>query len=220
MIPLRDVIPSRTTPWVTLGLLVVNALAFGGQRLLAADDTPQLLLHYGLVPAHFSWLNLATALFLHAGWLHFGSNLLALWLFGDNVEDRMGHARFLAFYLLAGYGAMLLDAWTHPAASAPIVGASGAVAAVMGAYLVLFPYSRVLVLLPLVAFIDIIEVPALMFLALWAIVQVLAGTGRLLDPAGPGGIAFLTQLGGFVAGVVGVWLFRRPERERVEWWGA
>jgi membrane associated rhomboid family serine protease len=220
MIPLRDVIPSRTTPWITLGLLAINALAFICQLLFAAGDTRQLLLTYGLVPVHFSWLNLTTALFLHSGWLHAGSNLLALWLFGDNVEDRMGHGRFLAFYFLAGCGAMLLDAWTHPASSAPIVGASGAVAGVMGAYLVLFPRSRVLVLLPLVVFIDIIEVPALMFLALWAVIQALAGVGRLPDPTDPGGIAFMTQLGGFVAGVVGVWLFKRPERERVEWWGA
>ena len=218
MIPLRDVIPSRTTPWVTLGLLAINALVFVCQ--FAAGDTQQLLLDYGLVPARFSWLNLTTALFLHAGWLHLGSNLLALWLFGENVEDRMGHGRFLAFYALAGYAALLLDAWTHPATSVPIIGASGAVAGVMGAYLVLFPYSRVLVLLPLIAYLDIVEVPAVMFLALWAVMQILAGVGRLPDASDPGGIAFMTQLGGFVAGVVGVWLFRRPERDRVEWWGA
>jgi len=217
MIPLRDVIPSRTTPWVTLGLLAINALVFVCQF---AGDTQQFLLHYGLVPARFSWLNLTTALFLHAGWLHLGSNLLALWLFGENVEDRMGHGRFLAFYALAGYAALLLDAWTHPATSVPIIGASGAVAGVMGAYLVLFPYSRVLVLLPLIAYLDIVEVPAVMFLALWAVMQILAGVGRLPDASDPGGIAFMTQLGGFVAGVVGVWLFRRPERDRVEWWGA
>ncbi len=220
MIPLRDVIPSRTTPWVTLGLLLVNALVFGYECLLTDEGATRLFLDYGLVPAQFSWLTATTSLFLHTGWLHVGSNLLCLWLFGDNIEDRLGHGRFLVFYLLGGYVAGLLEVWSHPGASVPLVGASGAVAGIMGAYLVLFPYSRILVLIVLVVFIDIVEVPAIAFLGLWAVLQVLGGVGRLADAPTLGGIAFLTHLGGFLAGVLGIWLFKRPERDRVEWWGA
>jgi membrane associated rhomboid family serine protease len=219
MVPLRDVIPSRTTPWVTYLLIGVNLAVFLYEWTLPDAALEQLIFTYGLVPAHASWLTATTSMFLHAGLLHVGGNLLSLWIFGDNVEDRFGHLRYLVFYLLAGYLANLAEIWAAPHSPVPLVGASGAIAGVMGAYLVMFPHSRILVLIPIIIFIDIVEVPAVLFLGFWFLLQIIGGVGRLTQTTTPGGIAFWAHLGGFVTGVLAVWIFRRPERQRVEWWG-
>jgi membrane associated rhomboid family serine protease len=220
MIPLRDVIPSRTTPWVNLLLIAVNVLVFLFECLLNERQAQQFFQIYGLVPGQFSWLAATTSMFVHANWLHAGSNLLSLWIFGDNVEDRMGHARYLVFYLLAGYAAGLLQVWSEPGSLVPLIGASGAIAGVMGAYLVLFPSSRILVLIPIIIFFDVVEVPAILFLGIWFVLQIVGGVGRLADTTNTGGVAFWAHLGGFLTGVAAVWLFRRPERQRVDWWSA
>jgi membrane associated rhomboid family serine protease len=220
MIPLRDVIPSRTTPWINLLLIGANVLVFLYECLLNDHEAAQFFLTYGLVPVHFSWIAATTSMFVHANWLHVGSNLLSLWIFGDNVEDRMGHGRYLAFYLLAGYAGGLLEVWVQPASTVPLVGASGAIAGVMGAYLMLFPYSRVLVLIPIIIFFDVVEIPAIIFLGIWFVLQLVGGVGRIPETTSAGGVAFWAHLGGFLPGVSAVWLFRRPERQRVEWWGA
>jgi membrane associated rhomboid family serine protease len=144
--------------------------------------------------------------------------LLALWIFGDNLEDRMGHGRFLVFYLLAGLVANLAQTWASPASPFPLVGASGAIAGVMGAYLVLFPRSRVLVLVPIIFFIDIVEVPALLFLGIWFFMQLVGGVGSLADAGAIGGVAFWAQVSGFLTGLLGVSVFRRRERVAVDWW--
>jgi membrane associated rhomboid family serine protease len=219
MIPLRDVIPSRTTPVVTMTIIALNALAFL-YELSLGDDVNRFLLYYGLVPAYFSWLTVVTSMFLHGGLLHFGGNMLYLWIFGDNVEDRMGHGRFLVFYLLAGTAAALAQATVNPDSLVPMVGASGAIAGVMGAYFVLYPHSRIVTLLPFIV-IQVIEVPAIMFLGIWFLMQFMSGVGSIAttvrgEPGG--GVAFWAHVAGFVAGLVGVFVFRRPERERVEWW--
>jgi membrane associated rhomboid family serine protease len=219
MIPLRDVIPSRTTPVVTIALIVLNALVFVYQLSLG----PQInafVAEYGLVPARFSLTTLVTSMFLHGGLLHFGGNMLYLWIFGDNVEDRMGPARFVAFYLLCGTTAALAQTWMVPSSQVPMVGASGAIAGVMGAYFVMYPRSRIVTLIPILIFIQLVEVPAVVFLGLWFLLQFVSGVGTTLSPqAGlTGGIAFWAHVAGFVAGVVGVYAFRRPERQRVEWW--
>jgi membrane associated rhomboid family serine protease len=218
MIPLRDVIPSRTTPWVTILLIALNALVFFYELSLPEGALRQLFETYGLVPAEFSWVAAFTAMFLHSGWVHAGGNLLSLWIFGDNVEDRMGHGRYLFFYLLAGLVANLAQTWAYPNSPLPLIGASGAIAGVMGAYLVMFPHSRVLVLIPIIIFIEIIEVPAVFFLGFWFLMQLLGGVGSLAEPGATGGVAFWAHAGGFLTGLAGVALFRRRERERVEWW--
>ena len=148
MIPLRDVIPSRTTPYVTISLVAINVLVFLYQFSLG-PDVNRFVLTFALIPAYFSWINVLTSMFLHGGFLHVAGNMLYLWIFGDNVEDRMGHGRFLAFYLLCGAAAAIGQTLTVPDSMVPMVGASGAIAGVMGAYFVLYPRSRIVTLLPL-----------------------------------------------------------------------
>ena len=218
MIPLRDVIPSRTRPVVTVALIAVNAAVFLHQQGLAPHELEVFVREWGLVPARFSVVAVFTSMFVHGGWMHVIGNLLYLWIFGDNVEDRMGHGRFLVFYLLCGVAAAMLQVAVNPASQVPMVGASGAIAGVLGAYLVMFPHSRILTLVPIVVFVQIVEVPALLFLGLWFLLQLLSGVGTLGQSADVGGVAFWAHTGGFVAGLVAVRAFRRPERQRVEWW--
>jgi membrane associated rhomboid family serine protease len=221
VIPLRDVIPSRTTPYVTIGLIAVNALVYLYEMTLGDSSLEEFILYFGLVPAAFSWVAVVTSMFLHGGLLHVGGNMLFLWIFGDNVEDRMGHGRFVVFYLLCGAAAALAQTAMSPDSVVPMVGASGAVAGVMGAYFVLYPHSRIVTLIPLFVFFHVMEVPALVFLGLWFVLQFVSGVGSIAAATGgepAGGIAFWAHVAGFVAGVSGVLVFRRPERQRVEWW--
>jgi membrane associated rhomboid family serine protease len=216
MIPLRDIIPSRTTPIVTIALIVTNVLVFLYELSLGrgVDD---FTLYFGLVPAAFSWVAVFTSMFLHGGLFHVAGNMLYLWIFGDNVEDRMGHGRFLVFYLLCGIAAALAQTIAAPDSVVPMVGASGAIAGVMGAYFVLYPKSRIVTLIPLFFFFQIVEVPAIFFLGIWFLMQFLSGVGSIVSAA-QGGVAFWAHVAGFLAGLSGVIVFRRPERERVEWW--
>src|SRR6185369_5326939 len=214
MIPLRDVIPSRTTPYVTISLVAINVLVFLYQFSLG-PDVNRFVLTFALIPAYFSWVSVVTSMFLHGGFLHVAGNMLYLWIFGDNVEDRMGHGRFLAFYLLCGIAAALGQTLTVPHSQIPMVGASGAVAGVMGAYFVLYPHSRIVTLLPIFIFWQIIEVPAIFFLGVWFLMQFLSGVGSVTSAtAGQGGVAFWAHVAGFLAGISGVMVFRRPERQR------
>jgi len=220
MIPLRDVIPSRTTPYVTVSLIVLNALVFLYEFSLG-DDVNRFIIAYGLIPAAFSWVTVLTSMFLHGGFMHVAGNMLYLLIFGDNVEDRFGHGRFLVFYLLCGTVAALVQTIMGPDSVIPMVGASGAIAGVMGAYFVMYPHSRIVTLLPIFIFIQLIEVPAIFFLGIWFLMQFLSGVGSIASAATrapTGGVAFWAHVAGFVAGVGGVFLFRRPERQRVEWW--
>ena len=218
MIPLRDVIPSRTTPYVTFAIIAVNALAFLLE--LRAPDIQDFVFAYGLIPAEFSWVNVFTSMFLHGGWLHIIGNMWFLWIFGDNVEDRMGHGRFVVFYLLCGIAAALAQTMMAPNSQIPMVGASGAIAGVMGAYFVLYPRSRIVTLVPLFVFMQIMEVPAILFLGIWFLMQFISGVGTVATVAGreSGGVAFWAHVAGFITGVAAVMVFRRPERQRVEWW--
>ena len=201
MIPLSDVIPSRTTPVVTVGLIVLNALVFFYQLALPEPQLQLFIGSYALIPAWFSWPALVTSQFLHGGWMHIISNMLYLWIFGDNVEDRLGHVRFLLFYLFAGACAAVLQMLFNPFSSVPMVGASGAIAGVMGAYFVLYPQSRVLTLIFLIIFVDVIEIPAIFFLGIWFLMQLLDGVGSLGISSAGGGVAFWAHVGGFVVGV-------------------
>jgi rhomboid family protein len=220
MIPLRDIIPSRTTPVVTISLITLNVLVFA-YELSLGRAVDAFTMYYGLVPAAFSWTAVFTSMFLHGGFMHVAGNMLYLWIFGDNVEDRMGHGRFLVFYLLCGVAAALAQTITVPNSMVPMVGASGAIAGVMGAYFVLYPRSRIVTLVTLFIFFQVIEVPAIFFLGIWFVMQFLSGVGSIVSSIGgtpAGGIAFWAHVAGFVAGLTGVVVFRRPERQRVEWW--
>jgi len=219
MIPLRDVIPSRTTPGVTLSLIALNVLVYLLQLMLADGARDAFIVAFGLVPAYFSLVNVLTSMFVHGGFVHLAGNLLFLWIFGDNVEDRLGHGRFLVFYLVCGFTAALAQTALDPDSIVPMVGASGAIAGVMGAYLVLYPHSRVLMLFPFPLF--VFELPAVVFLVMWFLVQFLNGINQLPvfeRNAISGGVAFWAHVMGFVAGLILVVLMKRPERARVDWW--
>jgi membrane associated rhomboid family serine protease len=193
MIPVRDVIPSRTTPGITLLLIALNAIAFG------------VMLTAGRPASSVPWLGAALSLVQHGGLVHLAANLGALWLFGENVEDRFGHLRFLLGYVGLGYAAALTELWLAPQA-ATADGAAGAISGIVAAYLVMFPRSRVLTLVPVRVPPALIELPAAGLAAAWFLLQVARGTGPL------------TLFVGAAAGVVAVWLLGRPERRRVEWW--
>ena len=218
MIPLRDVIPSRTFPALVVTIIALNAVAFFYELTLTDPQLALFVRQYGVVPIDFSLGSVFTSMFLHGGWMHILGNMLFLWIFGDNVEDRMGHGRFLVFYLLCGAIAAVAHVLSEPSSTVPTIGASGAIAGVMGAYFVLYPHSRILTLLPIIVFWQIIEVPAIVFLGFWFLLQLFSGFGTMLMATPAGGIAFWAHVAGFAAGVVLVFVFRRPERTRVEWW--
>ena len=221
MIPLRDVIPSRTTPVVTVSILILNVLAFLYEASMGPAALDAFLATHGMVPVAFAWPDVATSMFLHGGWMHLAGNMLSLWIFGDNVEDRLGHGRFVVFYLLCGTLASLAHLWADPSSPVPTIGASGAIAGVLGAYFVLYPHSRVITLLPILIFIQIVEVPAVVFLGLWFLLQLVSGVGSLLSATAgeaAGGIAFWAHIGGFAVGAVLVKLMARPERAQIDWY--
>ncbi|MBI4476904.1 MAG: rhomboid family intramembrane serine protease [Acidobacteria bacterium] len=220
MIPLRDVIPSRTAPVVTVTLIAVNALAFVFELSLREEPRQIFITTFGVVPAEFSWLTVLTSMFLHGGWLHFLGNMLYLWIFGDNVEDRLGHGRYLTFYLLCGAVAAVAHTMISRDSTIPTIGASGAIAGVMGAYFVLYPHSRILTLVPIFMFVEIIEIPAIFFLGFWFVMQLLSGVGSIamsVQSRAGGGIAFWAHVAGFGVGAVAVFGFKR-RRDR-EYWG-
>ena len=215
MIPIRDVIPSRTTPFMTVSLIVVNGLVFLYEFSLG-EQVEQFVVYFGLVPAAFSFVTVFTSMFLHGGFLHFAGNMLYLWIFGDNVEDRMGHGRFLVFYLLCGMAAALAQTIANPDSIVPMVGASGAIAGVMGAYFVLYPHSRVLTLIPWI-FLQVVELPAIVLLGFWFLMQLFsAGAIAVTASTHGGGVAFAAHVAGFVMGMIGVFVFRKPEYDRWE----
>jgi rhomboid family protein len=218
MIPLRDVIPSRTTPYITVTIIVLNALAWFLELSLPRDVLPVFLQVYGVVPAQLHALTLLTSMFLHGSWMHVIGNMWYLWIFGDNVEDRVGHGRFIVFYLLCGIAAALGQIVIDPGSMLPTIGASGAIAGVMGAYFVLYPRSRVLTLIPLVIFWEVIEVPAPLLLGFWFLMQLFsAGAIAVTSSTGGGGVAFMAHVAGFLCGAGAIFVFRQPERPEQYW---
>ena len=208
MIPLRDRLPVRTTPFVTYVLVAANVLAF-----LAQIASPELLSHrvtaeWGFVPARFSedpsgqFLTIFTSMFLHGGWLHVGGNMLFLWIFGDNVEDALGPGRYALFYLSGGVFAALTQMLIDPSSTVPMVGASGAIAAILAGYVTLYPRARVLVLLPIFVIITFFEFPAWLVVLEWFALQVFSGFGELAYGDSTGGVAWFAHIGGFLAGLV------------------
>lgn len=214
MFPVADVIPSRTTPYVTIGLIVFSTLTFLYELRLDYFELRRLVDAYGVVPADFSWPAVLTSSFLHVGWVHLLGNMVYLWIFGDNIEDRLGHGRYLLFYLFCGAAAALGHAAVNPVSDLPMIGASGAVAGVMGAYFVFYPQSRVLTAVVLVFYLDLIEIPAIFFLGIWFLLQLFSGVGSLGAGAAYGATAFWAHIVGFAAGAlfggaVRIWQARR-----------
>jgi len=211
MFPLRDTVQARSLPLMNWALIAVNVLIF--VLLLSGPRAELWITRYGMVPAQIfstptAWLTVVTSMFLHGGLFHLISNMWALYIFGDNVEDRMGPTRFLFFYLLCGAAAAVVHILMNPNSTIPTVGASGAISGVMGAYLVLFPYSRVITLIPFFFFPYFFEVPALFFIGLWFGGQLVnALLTSALAPPDIGGVAWWAHVGGFVAGIVLVRLF-------------
>src|SRR5881392_2916746 len=200
MIPLRDVIPSRTIPYITITIIGLNALAWLFEVSLPHEDLNQFLATFGVVPAYFAWPTLITSMFLHGSWSHVIGNMWYLWIFGDNVEDRVGHGRFIVFYLMCGAAAALGQVAVDPISTLPTIGASGAIAGVMGAYFVLYPHSRVLTLIPWI-FLQIVELPAIALLGFWFLMQLFsAGTVAVTSASQGGGVAFAAHVVGFAAG--------------------
>jgi membrane associated rhomboid family serine protease len=191
MIPLRDVIPSRTTPYITITIIALNALAWGYELTLPDYQLNVFLQTFGVVPASFSASTLITSMFLHGSWSHVIGNMWYLWIFGDNVEDRVGHGRFIVFYLLCGIVAAFGQIAMDPASLLPTIGASGAIAGVMGAYFVLYPHSRVYAIVPPFIY-SVFEIPAIFLLGFWFLMQ-LFSAGAIAITANTNGGVFLQE---------------------------
>jgi membrane associated rhomboid family serine protease len=214
LLPFRDHLPRHTRPWVTLALIAANLAAFAYELSLGAA-LEGFLRDYGVIPARLvgEWnagargaaelTPVLTAMFLHGGWLHLILNLWFLWIFGDNVEDRIGHARYLALYLVAGVAATLAHVIANPASTLPTVGASGAIAGVLGAYFLAYPRARVTTLVPIFVFIHVAVLPAWVVLGMWFALQFLSGALSLAaTQASAGGVAWWAHIGGFAAGLL------------------
>src|SRR5450631_16639 len=230
MIPLRDDQPRFSTPYLTYFLIGLNLLIYLFESTLDARSQQILLVQLGVVPAHITslltgarhlnpiavLLTIFTSMFLHGSWLHVIGNMWFLWIFGDNVEDYLGHFTYLLFYLLSGVAAALAQVVLTPSSIVPTIGASGAIAGVLGAYFILYPRARVLTWF----FVFFVHIPAWVVLGYWFVLQFLSGAATSLAYAGnsTGGIAFWAHVGGFIAGVVMVKLF--PERPRRDRYGA
>lgn len=223
MIPLHDDNPTKLTPIITLAFITACVLVFLYQVSLPARPGELFVYKYGAIPAVVfgktslppelaglpAYSTFVTSMFLHGGWMHLIGNMLYLWIFGNNIEDVMGHGRFVIFYLVCGVLAALSHALIDPSSTIPMVGASGAISGVLGAYLLLFPRAQVLVLIPLGIFTRAMYVPAALVLVLWFVMQVLSG-GMSLGREG-GGVAFFAHVGGFLSGMALIGVFKRPE---------
>ena len=216
MIPLRDDKPTRTFAFVTLAIIALNGVVFWHELTLPnARYVAAFFASFSLTPAHLThgpspdaYLTIFTSMFMHGGWLHIIGNMLFLWIFGNNIEDSVGHFRFIFFYLLCGIAAAAAQVAIAPDSTVPMIGASGAVSGVLGAYLLLFPRARILVLLPIWIFWRVFEVPAVLMLIFWFGIQLLSGLA-VRGANVSGGVAFWAHVGGFVAGVVLILFFKK-----------
>ena len=222
MIPLRDTQPSSSFPALTLGLIAINVAVFIHQISLDAWQLNQFIAHYGVVPDRLQTADLVTSMFLHGGWMHLIGNMWFLWIFGDNVEDVLGRWKYLVFYLASGIAAAMVHVWLNPYSRVPTVGASGAIAGVMGAYMVKFPHSRIFTLVPIFIFFTTFEIPAVLMLLYWFAIQIFSGIGSIgFSNISRGGVAWFAHVGGFVAGMLLVWLLgtrsRYESRKDLRW---
>jgi membrane associated rhomboid family serine protease len=209
MIPLRDSIPSKSVPTLNYAIIVINAMVFLGEMSMGAD-LEEFFRFFGFIPRNFlqhlghghatdAVLPMFSSLFIHGGWFHLLGNMWTLYIFGDNVEDTVGHGKYLLLYLVSGAAACFAQLLSNPGSMMPMVGASGAIAGVMGAYFALFPGARILTLIPMLFFV-IIEVPAYVFLGIWFLLQFFFGTFSILGAGSEAGVAFWAHVGGFITG--------------------
>jgi rhomboid family protein len=213
MFPIRDTQPSYSRPIVTILIIVVNVMAFLYEFTLDEYSRNYFIANYGLIPARFHVSALLTSMFLHGGWWHILGNMWFLWIFGDNIEDVLGHAKYLVFYLLCGIAAGLTQTFFNVGSRLPMVGASGAIAGVMGAYLVKFPHSRIVTLVFVFFFITTIDVPAVLMLLYWFFIQIFNGVGTVgYSHLSQGGTAWFAHIGGFIAGIILVNLLGTREK--------
>ncbi len=240
MFPIQDSVPRRCPPLMMWSIMAVNIFFFLLETRLDPHQLQKLFYIYGMVPARYThpewaaWAGLApgailplfTSMFLHGGWLHIIGNMWTLWIFGDNVEDELGHFRFLIFYLLCGLAASMVQIYTNTGSTIPTVGASGAIAGVMGAYFLLFPHARIIIMIPILFFPFFFDVPAVFFLGFWFMQQIFGGTLMLAGPREVGGIAFWAHAGGFIFGMAAIRIFRagaktctRRYRDEATPWG-
>ena len=224
MIPLKDENPSRSFPFVNLFLILANISVFIYQNFFVPGGAKTLFFQLGCIPYEFSHfvdlnpsalvpvpLTILTAMFLHGGWIHILSNMLFLWIFGDNIEDTLGHFKYLAFYILCGLIASFFHIFTNLNSQVPTIGASGAIAGVMGAYMVLFPKARIKTLLILGIFIQVVKIPAIIMLGYWILIQVLSVFAEFGSSIGSG-IAWFAHIGGFIAGFFLIMVIKRPKK--------
>jgi len=243
MIPLKDDVPSRSLPIVTVGLIGLNVLVFLYQLSLGIDArgpgagaAEAFVFEFGVIPCRLThscagtlvriaddfphpWVTILTSMFLHGGLLHVGGNMLYLWIFGDNVEDTLGHGRFLFFYLVSGVAAAVGQTLISPTSGVPMIGASGAVSGVLGAYLLLFPHATILTLVTFGFFIKFLHVPALIVLGFWIVLQLLNGyitvSAQTMGRGETGGVAWFAHIGGFLAGMLLLFLIRPRQSRRL-----
>jgi len=224
MFPIRDTIPSRHLPIATWTLIALNLFFFFRELTLPPATADQMMYLFGIVPARFTdpewasevgfpstYLPFLTTMFLHGGWLHVIGNMWALWIFGDNVEDRMGPIRFVFFYLACGVAAGIIHVVTNPGSQVPAIGASGAIAGVMAAYFVLFPRARIVAMFLIVFWPVFFQVPAWVYLGVWFLIQFFSGTLASATGVAAAGIAWWAHIGGFATGLLTFWAFLRRE---------
>jgi membrane associated rhomboid family serine protease len=222
MIPLKDNVPTRIKPIITTSIIFVNILIFLWQRFsLTSVESKNIYKYYGLVPHDFfmaftgkyellpyNVLTVFTSMFLHGGFIHLGGNMLYLWIFGNNIEDSMGHGRFIFFYICSGIAAALFQLLYDPSSVVPMIGASGAVSGILGAYLLLFPHARIKTLIFIFIFIKVVELPAVVLLTIWFFIQLLFSQGE--------GVAWYAHIGGFIFGLITIKIFamKSPAKRR------
>jgi len=224
MFPIRDTIPNRTFPVTTWLIIILCGIVFFFETTLPHKTLEKFIAFFGIVPVEYTkrhwhglplidYISFLTTMFLHGGWLHFLGNMWFLKIFGSKVEDRMGHRGFLVFYLISGILASVFYIYFSPRSSMPVIGASGAIAGVMGAYYVLFPGARILTLIPILIFPWFVEIPAFFFLGWWFLIQLFSGSLSLALPNAGGGVAWWGHIGGFIAGIILVFFFKKSNRK-------
>ena len=231
MIPIRDRNPSGTFPYVTIGIIIVNIIIFL-YELSLGSELGRLFMKFGVVPLKVSYYSQASdltfintffpfisSMFLHGGFVHLIGNMWFLWIFGDNIEDKLGHFKFIAFYFLCGIIASSVHVFFNSQSNVPCVGASGAIAGVLGAYMVTFPRARVVTIVPLFVFIQVMELPAIVVLGFWFVIQFFNGAASITASTSGAGVAWWAHIGGFAAGVIILYIIRifsvrKPGRRR------
>jgi membrane associated rhomboid family serine protease len=227
MIPLRDNVPRTTWPWATVAIIAINCYVFIHELAVGSMQRTLMIHTYGLIPARTTaflagrpitamqaFLPFFSSMFLHGGWMHLIGNMWFLWIFGDNVEDRVGHLRYIVLYFICGLTGAVAYYYFSFESTVPTLGASGAIAGIMGAYLITFPGARVLTLVPIFFFLTTIEIPAYLILIYWLFIQFASGV-LSIQVQEQGGVAWFAHVGGFLAGIPLMLLLRRPKRPRV-----